>query len=95
MYAAENLEKFPPLLNVGSGVEHTVNECYETIAETLGYKGKFVHDLTKPSGTNRRMLDVSLMHELGLAAKTSLADGIRQTIDFYETHILNDSKGND
>lgn len=92
LYAAENLEKFPPLLNVGSGVECTVNECYETIARILNYKGKFVHDLTKPSGTNRRLLDVNLMHRLGLEAKTSLTDGIRQTIDFYETQIL---EGND
>ena len=84
LYAAENLEKFPPLLNIGSGVEYTVNECYETIARILNYNGKFVHDLTKPSGTQRRILDVSLMHQMGLMSKTSLADGIRQTIDFYE-----------
>ena len=95
LYAVENLEKFPPLINIGSGEEHTVNECYETIAEILEYKGKFVHDLTKPSGTNRRLLDVGLMRKMGLIPKTSLEDGIRQTINFYETCILNKSKGND
>ena len=91
LYAAENLEKFPPLINIGSGVEYTVNECYETAAEILDYRGRFVHDLTKPSGTSRRIMDVSLMREMGLTAKTSLADGIRRTIEFYETQVLNSS----
>ena len=91
LFAAENLEKFPAIMNVGTGVEHTVNECYETVAKILGYKGAFVHDTSEPSGTRRRLLDVSLMRGMGLNPETSLEDGIRQTIDFYETHIL---KGN-
>lgn len=91
LYAAENLEKFPPLLNIGTGTDHSVDECYKAIAKILDYKGAFVHDTTKPSGTQCRLLDVTLMRGLGLRAKTSLEDGIRQTINFYETHIL---KGN-
>lgn len=88
IFAAENPEKIPNTLNVGSGVEYTVNECYETIARILGYSGKFVHDLSKPSGTKRRLLDSSLMRKIGLGATTSLEQGIRETIDYYRTEIL-------
>ena len=87
VYVAENLEKFPPVMNVGSGIEYTVNECYEIIAKILDYKGNFVHDCSKPSGTNRRLLDVSLMHKMGLNAETSLEDGIKATIEYYKSQI--------
>ena len=86
--AAQNLEKIPVILNVGSGVDYTVNECYETIAKILGYDGKFVHDLSKPSGAGRRILNVKLMHEVGLFTETSLAQGIVNTVDYYEKHVL-------
>ena len=88
VFAAENLEKIPDVLNVGSGVEYTVNECYETIARILNYEGKFVHDLSKPSGTNRRLLDTDLMRKIGLNAETSLEQGIRETVEYYRTQIL-------
>lgn len=88
VFAAEHLEKIPPILNVGSGTEYTVNDCYETVAKILNYTGKFVHDLSKPSGTNRRLLDVTLMHKVGLFAKTSLEQGLTETVDFYIKHVL-------
>ena len=90
VFAAENLEKIPAILNVGSGIEYTVNECYDITAKILGYKGKFIHDLSKPSGTGRRLLDVSSMHKVGLFAETPLEQGIKETIDYYRTQILQD-----
>ena len=92
LYATENLETFPAQMNVGTGVEHTVNECYEIIAKILDYKGAFVHDINKPSGARRRLLDVSLMLQTGLKPETSLEEGIRRTIRFYEDHILKNSE---
>ena len=88
IFATENLEKIPLILNVGSGIEYSVNECYETIAKILDYRGTLEHDLSKPSGTTRRLLNVDLMHEIGLYAKTSLEQGIKETIDYYKSHVL-------
>ena len=87
-FAAENLEKIPAILNVGSGIEYTVDECYSITAKILDYRGKFVHDLSKPSGIGRRLLDVKLMHKTGLFAQTSLEQGMKETIDYYKTQIL-------
>lgn len=88
LYAAENIEKIPGILNVGSGIEYSVDECYKAIAESLNYTGKFFHDLTQPSGTNRRLLDVSALNNLGMKAETNLSVGIQQTVDYYENFVL-------
>ena len=90
--AAENLETIPPVLNVGTGIDYAVNDCYEIIAKILGYEGEFVHDLSKPSGTSRRLLDVKLMHKVELFAESSLEQGIRETIDYYQTHVLKEGR---
>ncbi len=73
-----------PLINVGSGEDLTIRELAETVAEVVGYKGKFVQDTTKPDGTMRKVMDVSKIHSLGWKASTSLKEGIKLT---YKTFI--------
>ncbi len=85
-FAVENLNSLPDILNVGTGEDFTVDECYKTIAEVLNYNGKFIHDETKPTGMKRRLLNVELMRSLGWSPKTSLADGIAKTVNFYKAH---------
>ena len=87
-FVTENLETIPPFLNVGTGTDYSVNECYEMIAKVLNYKCTFVHDLTKPVGKNRRLLSVNLMKSFGLKTETSLFEGIKETVNFYKTQIL-------
>lgn len=87
LFAAENLEKIPAVLNVGSGKDYSVDECYQTIAKILNYNGSFIHDLSKPSGTKRRLLDVTLMQNLSLNAETSLEQGLIKTIDYYKNNV--------
>ncbi len=66
-----------PLINVGSGKDLTIRESAETIAEVVGYQGKFVQDTSKPDGTMRKIMDVSKIRNLGWQAATSLSDGVR------------------
>jgi GDP-L-fucose synthase len=68
-----------PLINVGTGIDLTIRELAETVADVVGYKGKFVQDTSKPDGTMRKVMDVSNIHELGWEATTSLKDGIALT----------------
>ncbi len=82
-YALENWEKIPEIINVGLGHDHTINEYYETVAKVLGYTGGFHHDLTKPEGMKRKVVDVSKTAALGWKAKTSLHDGIKSAYEFY------------
>ena len=43
-------------------------------------------DTSKPDGTPRKLLDVSRLTGLGWRARTSLADGIAETYDWYLRH---------
>jgi GDP-L-fucose synthase len=68
-----------PLINVGTGADLTIRELAETIAEVVGYQGRFVQDTSKPDGTMRKVMDVSRIQGLGWTAKTSLLEGIALT----------------
>jgi GDP-L-fucose synthase len=86
LLAAEHYDDSEPV-NLGSGVEISVRGLAELVARTCGYEGKFVWDTTKPNGQPRRRLDVTRARErFGFAARTSLEEGIRQTVAWYEDH---------
>jgi len=76
-------------VNLGVGLDVTIKELAEIVAEEVGYKGEILWDTTKPDGTPRKLLDVSLMKSLGWSAKTSLREGIRIAIaDFRSRNLL-------
>jgi GDP-L-fucose synthase len=73
----------PPLVNVGTGEDLTINNLALLIAKVIMYQGKVVWDKTKPNGTPRKQLDVSKMNALiGLHA-SPLSDGLRSTYQLY------------
>jgi GDP-L-fucose synthase len=79
----------PEPVNLGTGVETTIRELAETIAELTGFEGEMVWDTTMPNGQPRRQLDASRAAELfGFHARTSLRDGLLRTIDWYRQHAL-------
>lgn len=80
---ANRFDELPGLLNIGLGHDYEVNEYYQAAAEVVGYSGHFVHDLTKPVGMSRKLVDVGRATNLGWVAKTSLVDGLRATYDYY------------
>ncbi len=82
-YSLSNWEKIPEIINVGSGVDYSINEYYHTVARVLGYKGVFHHDLTKPEGMKRKFVSTKKCDELGWKAKTILEDGIKKAYEFY------------
>ena len=76
-------------INIGAGTDLTISELAETIARVVGYQGRFVYDRSKPDGTPRKLLDVAKCSALGWRARTSLADGIRATYDWFLKHGAN------
>jgi GDP-L-fucose synthase len=73
-------------VNVGTGRDATVAEIAEIVASAVGYEGETVWDTSKPDGTPRKLLDVSLLSSLGWQARTSLSDGITATVGWYRDH---------
>jgi GDP-L-fucose synthase len=71
-------------INLGTGVETSIAELTTMIADAVGYQGKVTWDTSKPDGQPRRYLDVSRANELlGFTAKVDLADGLRETVEWY------------
>jgi GDP-L-fucose synthase len=75
------VEDAPPLINIGTGEDITIRELAETVARVLGFKGKLVFDSTKPDGTPRKLMDVTILHQLGWHHSVGLEHGIRLTWD--------------
>lgn len=71
-------------LNVGTGEDITIREVAHLIAELVGYEGEIVFDAAKPDGTPRKQLDVSRIHSLGWKSTTSLQEGLKSTIFWYQ-----------
>jgi len=66
----------PPLVNIGYGSDITIKELAETVGKVIGYSGKIVFDTTKPDGTMRKLMDVSLLTKMGWKANTTLNNGL-------------------
>ena len=81
--AINDFDTIPNTLNIGLGVDYSVNEYYEIIKNVIGYKGNFFHDLSKPSGMKQKLLDISKQTEWGWEPLTSLREGITKTYQFF------------
>src|SRR3954467_6835290 len=67
------------LVNIGTGQDITIAEFARLVAETVGYQGTIVFNLSRPDGTPRKLLDVGRLGELGWRARTSLREGLKLT----------------
>ena len=73
---AENIEPMLSHINVGTGVDVTINELAQTIKDVAGFNGELAFDKSKPDGTMRKLMDVSTLRKLGYVAPTSLREGL-------------------
>lgn len=74
-------------INVGTGVDHTISEIAEMVAQAVGYAGQTHWDHTKPDGTPRKLLDVSALSEAGWKAGISLRAGIESAVAWYRDNV--------
>lgn len=75
------------LLNVGSGEEISIKSLAELISEIVGFNGNLIFDSSMPDGNPRKLLDSTLINNLGWSAKTSLEKGLKLTYDWYVKNI--------
>jgi len=70
-------------INIGTGKDVSIKELADIVKKIVGYGGGIRHDLTKPDGTPKKLLDVAHLRSLGWHAKTGLEEGIRKAYDFF------------
>ncbi|HQS38135.1 MAG TPA: GDP-L-fucose synthase, partial [Methylotenera sp.] len=75
LLAQDRNDGLPPVVNIGTGSDITISQLAEIIGSVVGYTGQLVFDHTKPDGTMRKMMDVSLINSLGWRAGTNFIDG--------------------
>jgi len=80
--AEEFWSKVPPRnshINVGCGEDIAIAELAAMIARVAGFDGRLEYDSSRPDGTPRKLLDVSLIQSLGWSASIPLAEGLDST----------------
>lgn len=84
----KQFESLPNMMNIGLGHDYTIKEYYQVVAEVMGYSGSFVHDISKPVGMMRKLLNVERQNSWGWSARSSLKTGIEKTYKFYLKEYL-------
>ena len=75
-------------VNVGVGYDVTIRELAETVARVVGFEGRLVFDPSRPDGTPRKLMDLSVLLSMGWKPKMDLEDGLRQAYTWYVERVL-------
>lgn len=71
-------------VNIGTGVDLSIKDLALLIKKIVGFEGDITHDLSKPDGTPRKLMDVSFLHKLGWQHKIDLEAGIRSVYEDFK-----------
>ena len=78
----------PGLINIGVGEDLEIKELALMIQKIVGYEGELIHDLSKPDGTPRKLMDVTKLNGLGWKASIGLEEGLRRVYaDFSHAQV--------
>lgn len=77
----------PDWVNVGMGYDHPIWVLASCVAEAVGYEGQITPDLSKPDGTQRKLLNPSLMNSLGWKPEITLRAGLQATYQDFLKHL--------
>jgi GDP-L-fucose synthase len=75
-------------LNVGTGTDRTILELAQSIANVIGWTGRFTFDTSKPDGTPRKVMDVSRLRSLGWSAPTDFESGMKEAYKWYLSNVV-------
>jgi len=70
-------------INIGTGIDINIRELAELIRNIVGFTGSIAWDRSKPDGTPKKQLDVTLLTSLNWKASTQLRSGIEKVYKAY------------
>jgi GDP-L-fucose synthase len=70
-------------INVGTGIDVTIQEMVQTMKHVVGFKGELKFDASKPDGAPRKLIDVSRLSDMGWRYGVNLEEGLRKTYKWY------------
>lgn len=86
LFAFENFDG--SLINIGTGVDHTLREISNIIKNIVGFDGELYFNTEKPDGVHRRLLDTEKLNKLGWKPKYSLEEGLSLAYNWYLENII-------
>jgi len=88
-YAPDGQDLGPlSFLNVGTGIDLSIAQLAQSVAQACGFAGSIHWDSSKPDGTPKKQLDVSRLAELGWRARIPLDQGLISTVAEYPSQAL-------
>jgi GDP-L-fucose synthase len=78
----------PEPLNLGGGIDLSIAETAQEIAEVVGYGGRLHFDGRKPDGMPLKVLDSSKLRALGWTPSTSFRTALEETYAWYLSNIV-------
>ena len=75
-------------INIGTGVDISINELAETTKQIIGFKGELYFNVDKPDGTMKKLTDVTKLNALGWKHTVHLNDGIEKIFNWYKKEAL-------
>lgn len=76
----------PEQVNVGTGVDSTIEDIARMVADAVGFTGETEWDTSKPDGTPQKLLDVSRLTATGWKASIDLPTGLERTVAWFRDH---------
>jgi len=80
LYLMENYNE-AGFVNIGTGEDIPIRDLVVLIKKIVDYQGEIKHDLSKPDGTPRKLMDVSKLTSFGWKPSISLEDGIKKVYE--------------
>ncbi|MDR3423598.1 MAG: NAD-dependent epimerase/dehydratase family protein [Alphaproteobacteria bacterium] len=73
-------------INLGSGFLHPISDIVKALEDATAHKVKVEWDASKPDGQLRRYYNLDQLAQAGFKAKISLAEGVRETYEWYKAN---------
>jgi GDP-L-fucose synthase len=70
-------------VNVGSGIDVTIDELARLVMQAVGFDGVLKHDVSKPDGTPRKLMSNDKLVGMGWSAKITLLGGLEATYRWF------------
>ena len=85
----ENITSLQSHINIGYGEDIRIADLVIDISKIVGYEGKVIFDISKPDGPKQKLMDSSLINNLGWSPRIRLIKGLKST---YKEFIKNKEK---
>jgi len=71
-------------INIGTGIDITIRELSKTIQKIVGFTGEIIFDSTKPEGTQKKLVDTTILSNMGWSFNMNLESGLKKTYDWFK-----------